>query len=80
VIHRVQFKPIGKSCFPIPLCRLRCLPLVRPINDVDVAHLENEFVMDYRNGDRCLYVSLYNNLDEVLHVSDNIKASWSSLW
>jgi hypothetical protein len=45
VIQRVRFKTLAKSRFSIPLCRLRCLPLVRPINDVDVARLENEFVM-----------------------------------
>lgn len=80
VIHRVRLKPIGKSRFPIPLCRMRCLPLVRPLNDVDVNRLENEFVMGYRDGDRALYVSPYNNLDEVLHVSEDIKESWSPLW
>jgi hypothetical protein len=80
VIQWVRFKPLGKSRFSIPLCRLRCLPLVRPVNDVDVARLENEFVMGYRDGDRAMYVSIYNNLDEVLHVSDDIKSSWSPLW
>ena len=79
VIHRVQFKHLGKSRLPIPLCHLRCLPLVRPIHDVDVARLENEFVMGYRNNDRAMYVSPHNNLDEDLHVSDDIKASWSPL-
>jgi hypothetical protein len=53
---------------------------VRPINDVDVSRLENEFVMGYRDGDRALYVSIYNNLDEVLHVSDDIQSSWNILW
>ena len=80
VIHRIRINPLNKSRFSIPLCRLRSLPLVRPINDVDVSRLENEFVMGYRDGDRALYVSPYNNLDEVLLVSDNIMASWSSLW
>ena len=80
VIQQVRFKPIGKSHFSIPLCPLRSLPLVRPINDVDVARLENEFVMGYHDGDRAMYVSVYNNLDEVLHVSDDIKATWSPLW
>lgn len=27
-----------------------------------------------------MYVSLYNNLDEFLHVSKYIQAYWSSLW
>lgn len=80
VINRLRFKPILKSPFPIPLCRLQCLPLVRPINEVEVARLENEFVMGYRDDDRALYVSPYNNVDAVMPVSDDIKASWSSLW
>ena len=50
VIYRVQIKPIRKSRFPIQLC----LPLVRPINEVDVGHLENEFVMEYHDGDRAM--------------------------
>lgn len=36
--------------------------------------------MDYYNGDRALYVFPYNNIDEVVHGSDDIQASWSSLW
>ena len=80
MIHRVRIKPLFKLRFSIPLCRLHCLPLVRPINEVDVTRLENEFVMGYREGDRALYVSPYNNLNEVLDVSDDIHNSWSSLW
>ena len=38
------------------------------------------FVTGYRDDDRAMYVSLYNNLDEVLHVSNDIQASRSSLW
>jgi hypothetical protein len=73
-------RPLAKSRFSIPLCRLRCLPLVRPIIEVDVSRLENEFVMGYRDGDRAMYVSPYNNVDEVLLVSEDIRASWSSYW
>jgi hypothetical protein len=62
------------------LCRLQSFPLVRSISEVDVARLQNEFVMGYRDGYRAMYVSLYNNLDEMLLVSDDIRASWSSLW
>ena len=36
--------------------------------------------MGYRGGDQAIYISPYNNLDEVLLVSDDIKASWSPLW
>ena len=80
VIHRVRIRPLAKSRFSIPLCRLKSLPLVRPISEVDVSRLENEFVMGYRDGDRSMYVSPYNDLDEELQVSDDIRASWSSYW
>ena len=36
--------------------------------------------MDYCDGDRAKYVSPYNNLDEVLHVSDDVHVSRSLLW
>jgi len=42
--------------------------------------LENEFVMGYREGDRALYVSPFNNLEEALLVSDDIMSSWTPLW
>ena len=80
VIHCVRLKPLHKSRFFIPLCRLRCRPLVRPINEVDVSRWENEFVMGYHDGDCALYMSPYNNLDELIHVSDDIQASWSTFW
>ena len=44
VINRLRIEPEAKSRFSIPLCRLRTLPLIRPINEVDVQRLENEFV------------------------------------
>ena len=80
IIHRVRMRPLAKSRFSIPLCRLRCLPLVRPVSEVDVSRLENEFVMGYRDGNRAMYVSPYNNLDEVLQVSDDIRESWDPYW
>ena len=36
--------------------------------------------MGYRDSDGAMYLSPYNNLDEVLHVCDNIQASSSLLW
>ena len=80
MIQRHQIKPIAKFGFSIPLCQLRCLPLVRPINEVDVNRLENEFIMGYHDGDRSLYVSPLNNCDKDLDVSDDIQASWSPFW
>ena len=72
VIHRVRIKPLAKSRFSIPLCRLQCLSLIRPIIEVDVARLQNKFVMGYRDDDCAMYVSPYNNLDKVLHILDDI--------
>ena len=80
IIGRHLIEPKEKSRFKIPLCRFISLPLVRPINEVDVQRLENEFVNGYREGDRCMYVSIYNNLSDTQEVTEEIMASWSPLW
>ena len=80
VINRLRIKPEAKSRFSIPLCRLRTLPLMRPINKVDVQRLENEFVTGYRDGDRVLYVAMNNDKAETLDVTSDMYDSWSSLW
>jgi hypothetical protein len=36
VIQRLWIKPTGKSRLSILLCRLRALPLVRPISEIEV--------------------------------------------
>ena len=75
VIDQLRIKPEEKSYLKILLCRLRALPLVLQINEVDVQRLENEFANGYRDGDRVLYVALYNNHKDSLNVSDDIMAS-----
>jgi hypothetical protein len=80
VINILRIKPVAKSRMCIPLCRMRALPLVRPVNEVDVQRLENEFVTGYRDGDRAMYVSNYDNHDRTLDVTDDIHCSWSDLW
>ena len=80
VINRLRIESEAKSRFSIPLCQLHTLPLVRPINEVDVQQLENEFVTGYRDGDRVLYVSIYNDKAETLDVTSNLYDSWSGLW
>ena len=80
VIQRLRIKPTCKSRLSIPLCRLRVLPLVRPISEVEVQRLECEFVMGYREGDRVLYVSVFNDVPVDLPVSLDIMAAWSPLW
>ena len=80
VINCLRIEPEAKSRFSIPLCRLRTLPLVRPINEVDVQRLENEFVTGYRDGNRVLYVSIYNDKVETLDVTSDMYDSLSGLW
>ena len=80
IIGRHLIEPKEKSRFKIPLCRFISLPFVRPINEVDVQRLENEFVNGYHEGDRCMCVSIYNNLSDTQEVTEEIMASWSPLW
>ena len=80
VINRLRIEPEAKSRFSIPLCQLCTLPLVRPINEVDVQRLENEFVTGYCDGDRVLYVAIYNDKAETLDVTSDLYDSWSGLW
>ena len=47
---------------------------------VDVVWLQNKFVMGYREDDHAIYVSPYNNLDEVFYVSEDVWTSWSLYW
>ena len=72
--------PVSKFYLLIPLCCFHILSLVQPIIEGDVQRLENEFVNGYREGDRVLYVSPYNNFDRSLDISNAIKDSWSDLW
>ena len=64
VISRLRIKPEANSCLKILLSRLRILTLVRPMNEVDVQQLENDFVTNYRDGNRVLYVLMYNDKAE----------------
>ena len=80
VINRLRVRPVEKSRIGIPLCRLRALPLVRPINLLDVQRLENEFVTGYQDGDRVLYVALHNHKDEDLKVTEAISSTWDPFW
>ena len=63
-------KPFSKSRFLIPLCWLIPLHVVRPILEIDVQLLENEFVNGYREGDRVLYVSPYDKDGNTIDIRD----------
>lgn len=80
VVKDFMIKPEEKATFRIPLCRMQALPIVRPIIEADVQMLEQEFVNGYRDGDRVLFVGLHNDKNEVVEVTQEIKAKWSPLW
>lgn len=80
VINRLCNIPIAKSRMNIPLCRLICCPLVRPIIEQDVQKLENEFVKGYRDGDRVMYVSLYDMKDDASIVTEQDEFCSNHLW
>ena len=79
VISYLGIKSETKLHLKILLYRLHTLRLVRPINKVDVQQLENEFVTSYRDNDRVLYVSIYNDKAKSLDVSSDIFDLWSGL-
>jgi len=79
VIQRLRIKPTVKSRFFISLCRLRCLPLVRPISGMEVQRLEYEFMMEYCERDRVMYVSSFNDVFVDIPVSPAIVSAWSPL-
>ena len=71
IISKLRIKPIKKSWFLIPLCRLKTYPKVHPIVGSDVKMLANEFVKGYREGDRMLYVSHFDITDRDLVVQED---------
>lgn len=74
VINGLRNKPVEKSQLCIPLCRLVSYPKVRPVLEADVQKLQNKFVRGYKEGDRMMYVSLYNKNAKELLV-DNIPST-----
>lgn len=78
LIGGLRMKPFSKSRFSIPLCRLIPLPVVRPILEIDVQLLENEFVNGYREGDRVLYVSPYDKDGNTMDIRD--AETWGEHW
>jgi hypothetical protein len=73
-------RPCDLSRMKIPLCRLIPLPLVRPVLQSDMKHLENDFIFGYNDGDRVMYVSLTNDRGQKQAISDDIKNGWDEHW
>ena len=53
---------------------------VRPVGEMGIQHLEREFVKGYRDGDRVMYISMYNNEELSSDVTEEVMSSWSPLW
>ena len=63
-------KPFLNSIFLIPHCRLIPLHVVRPILEINVHLLKNEFVNGYREGSKVLYVSPYDKDGNTMDIRD----------
>jgi hypothetical protein len=61
---------VSLTSTPSSLCPLIPLPIVRPILEIDVQLLENEFVNGYKEGDRVLYVSPYDKDGNTMDIRD----------
>ena len=51
-----------------------------PILEFDVRLLVNKFLNRYREGDRVLYVFIFNDREESLCVIDDKLNSWDPIW
>lgn len=56
------------------------LPLVRPISELEVQLLENEFVNGYRDGDKVLYVLIMDDKWRVHEAMHKIYDNWDKQW
>jgi hypothetical protein len=79
-ISRLRFQPLSSSRFPIPLCRMLAMPMVRPTLTSDLAKLEQEFVYGYREGASVFYVTVTNEEGKTQEVTKADMASWDPIW
>ena len=71
----MRIKPSGKSRISIPICRLVSLVVVRLVLEVDVQLLESEFINGYIEGERVLYVSIYDKKGNQSELNVEIEAT-----
>lgn len=80
-IEGLRFQPKNKSKIFIPLCRMVCLPVVRPFLKNDVCKLASHFQKNgYMEGNGVFYVALDDNEGKTLDVSAEIISTWSQHW
>jgi hypothetical protein len=80
VINNVRFQPLKKFRLLISLCRMISMAKVRLVGEMGIQHLELEFMKGYRDGDRVMYISMYNNEELSSDVTEEVKADWSPCW
>ena len=79
-IDELRIKPRIDARMFIPLCRMKCMPIVRPTLSPDLSFLENDFVHGYREGAAVFYVSTTNEQGMVEPVTSTDTQSWSPMW
>ena len=76
IIQDLRFKPHKSRRMKILLYWMTPLLLVRPILQPDMLRLEAEFVHGYRDVDCVFYVSITNDRDCQMELTNKIKNSW----
>ena len=56
------------------------MPMVRPTLSIDLAKLEQEFVLGYKEGSSIFYVTLRDEESKTKEVIEADKASWGPIW
>lgn len=77
---RALLSSLTLARIPIPLCRMISMPKVRPVSEVEIQKLENEFVHGYREGDRVLYVSVYDYKGKSRVITEKDMETWDPHW
>ena len=79
-IEQLRIVPIEDSRISIPLCRMICMPIVRPTLSCDLSLLEADFVHGYREGAAVFYVSTTDEQGVVQIFTDADRQSWNAHW
>lgn len=63
-----------------PLSKMIVMNDVRAIVEVDIQRLETEFVIGYRDGNRVLYIIVYNSHEKYFELTDKTIGTWNLYW
>ena len=80
-LKNMRLKPISKSKFDIPLCRMISLQAVRPYLKNDVMSLASHFLTNgYLESNGNFFVALENHEGKVVIVTNDVTDTWSPHW